>query len=63
MGQSKGNTKSSKRDQPKRKRYVQSGRGQARRLEQLKQHCRKWANDKQARQALNRLESNYGRTL
>jgi len=53
-----GNRKSSKKDQPKRKRYNASGRAVTNAIKNLEKHLRKYATggqDKQALSVLSRL--------
>ena len=52
MGQSKGNRKSSKRDEPKRKRYNAERRGFVHRVRALEKHIAKHPDDEQAKAAL-----------
>lgn len=50
------NKQTSKRDQPKRKRYNQEGRRQTNRIRKLSRHLKKYGEDKQAIQALEKAK-------
>ena len=56
---SKGNRKSSKKDQPKRIRYNNQRRGHLRKVRELENHCQKCPNDIQAKESWDRLRGEF----
>jgi hypothetical protein len=59
-GASGGNKKSSKSDQPKRRRYNATNRGYRRRLRDLERHIERNPNDKTAPEALPKVRALVG---
>ena len=57
MGQGMGNKKSSKRDQPKRKRYNAERRYEKNQVRNLRKHLKHYPNDKAAQEYLDKMKT------